>query len=673
MSYDWGSYRQGKHVRTVKILAGLLGGIVILVVAVLVGVWLFVNPNDYRGRIAAAVTQSTGRELVLKGDIKLSVFPWVALELGPASLGNPPGFGEEPFMAFNRAAIRVKLMRLLHQRLDIDRVEIDGLDVRLRKNAKGTGNWENFGQTKQLEPKADNSNAGAAFEGLAGIKITNAKVSYPGLDIQKFNLETGAFGGSAVTPISISFEASRGSPAETVTLNAKFDLSADAEHKQLKLAAVNLSGLLAEPGDGRPTHWEMSAPTMEADFTAQTAAVPAFTLSFAGAQVAGKLQATKLIDDLRLTGSASLAPLVLREFAPRLAITLPKTRDPKALTNLSGSTDFMYGAGGMRLDNLTAQLDDTHLKGNVALAGEPRAAKFNLTIDAIDVDRYMNPDPAPTTPAPKKVAETAEQAAAAKIMDADGTLTMGSVHFAPLDFTNVKLTLSSKDNVLHLYPAQASIDGGTYSGNITLDRRTSVPVLSMDEHLSGVDMGRLLAATSYKGKLSGRGNVNIKAAARGAELPAVMQSLNGHFDANLSDGAIEGVDLGYEIGLAQALVKHTAQPTRSNPPRTKFDACKLSAEITAGVAKTSDLTLSTPILKVTGQGTANLVNKAIDFQMMASVLKAPGASVADIPLKITGTYVDPTVRPDVEALVKGQVKQKLQDVLKKNGLGGIFK
>jgi hypothetical protein len=31
------------------------------------------------------------------------------------------------------------------------------------------------------------------------------------------------------------------------------------------------------------------------------------------------------------------------------------------------------------------------------------------------------------------------------------------------------------------------------------------------------------------------------------------------------------------------------------------------------------------------------------------------------------------VRPDMEALAKGQVKQKLQDVLKKNGLEGLFK
>jgi AsmA protein len=130
--------------------------------------------------------------------------------------------------------------------------------------------------------------------------------------------------------------------------------------------------------------------------------------------------------------------------------------------------------------------------------------------------------------------------------------------------------------------------------------------------------------------------------------------------------------LGYEIGLAQALIKHTPAPAKSSPARTKFDAFKMSAEIINGIAATKDLTISSPVLRVTGQGNANLVNKAIDFQMLASVLKAPGASVADIPLKITGTYADPTVRPDAEALAKGQIKQKLQDVLKKNGLEGLF-
>src|SRR5258708_27863093 len=131
------------HVRTVKILGAVAGAIIVLIAVGLMAVWWLVNPNDYKSRIAESVKESTGRELVLKGDIKLSVFPWIALELGPASLGNPPGFSEEPFLAFNHAAVRVKLFPLLAKRLEMDRVVVDGLDLRLRKNEQSTGNWEN--------------------------------------------------------------------------------------------------------------------------------------------------------------------------------------------------------------------------------------------------------------------------------------------------------------------------------------------------------------------------------------------------------------------------------------------------------------------------------------------------------------------------------------------------
>src|SRR5882757_7927905 len=104
--------------RTAKILGIVIGAALALIALALLAVRLFVDPNDYKPRIAAAVKNATGRELLLQGAIKLSVFPWIALELGPASLGNPPGFGAEPFLAFNRASVRVKLFPLLAKRLE---------------------------------------------------------------------------------------------------------------------------------------------------------------------------------------------------------------------------------------------------------------------------------------------------------------------------------------------------------------------------------------------------------------------------------------------------------------------------------------------------------------------------------------------------------------------------
>ena len=662
--------------RTVKIVAGLVGGIVALFIAGLLAVWLLVNPNDYKGRITAAVKQATGRELVLAGDIKLSVFPWVALGLGPASLGNPPGFETEPsFLAFQHAAVRVRLFPLLSRRLVIDRVVLDGMELRLVKNAQGVGNWQNFGKSTQPSAGAERG-SGGQWAALAGIAVTKGRVSYQGMVVENFNLETGAFGGSGVTPVSISFDATRGMAGESVTLNGRFDLSGELQKKRVKLEAVNFNGLLSQPGDGPPAHWELHAPSVDVDLTAQTAAVPAFDAGYSSAHVSGTLEATKIIDDLSVTGSVSLAPVVLREFAPRLGVAIPKTRDAKVFQQFSAGSDFSYGASGVQFAKMQITLDDTHLKGSVAIGGEPRAVKFALTVDEMDVSRYLPPDSGSAqTPAVKTGAAGAApggEAAASKLPAAQGTLTVASLHLAPLEFSNVRLTLASKEGVAHLFPAQAQIDGGSYSGDITVDAHGAVPALSMDEHLSGVDMAQLLVGTAYKGHVSGRGNVNVKATARGAALDAVMQTLNGHFEANLANGALEGVDLGYVIGQAQALMHHGAAPAESKPPRTKFDALKMSAEIINGVAKTTDMVVSSPVLKVTGQGSANLLTKGIDFRMLASVLKAPGTSVAEIPVKVGGTYTDPTIRPDVEALAKGQIKDTLMELLKKNGLEGLF-
>jgi AsmA protein len=663
--------------RTGKILAGLVGGIVVLIVAALLAVWLSVNPNDYKAKIANAVKESTGRELVLTGDLKLSVFPWVALELGPASLGNPPGFDAEPFVSFTHASVRVKLWPLLAKRLDIDRIQLDGLDLRLRRNADGVGNWENFGRTERpAETAGGEDTAQRQMPQLTGLSITHGRISYPGFLLENFNLEAGAFGERMVTPMSMTFDANRGVAGESVSLNAKFALSAEPQGRQLRLEAVNLSGLLSQPGDGRPAHWEMSAPSIAVDFAAQTLGVPAFTLSYSSAHLSGKLQATKIVDDLGVTGTVTLAPLVLREFAPRLGITLPKTHDPRAFEQLSASSDFSYGASGVQLDQMQAQLDDTHLKGSAALAGEPRALKFALTVDQIDVNRYLSEEGAAADTAAKPAAgadaASAKPAEAAKPLQKDGTLSIGSVHFSSMDFTNVQVTLASKDGVSRLFPSVAQIDGGRYSGDIMLDQRAAIPMLSIDEHLSGIDMTRLLANTTYKGRLSGHGNVDIKATARGAALDPVLRTMNGHFDANLTGGAIEGVDVGYQLSQAQALLSRESAPQRRDTGHTAFDAFKMSAQITNGVAKTSDLNISSQALRVTGQGSANLASKAIDFQLLASILKSSTTTLADIPLKITGTYTNPTVRPDLDALAKGQLKQKLQDVLKKNGLEGLF-
>lgn len=256
-------------------------------------------------------------------------------------------------------------------------------------------------------------------------------------------------------------------------------------------------------------------------------------------------------------------------------------------------------------------------------------------------------------------------------MDANGTLTIKSAKFAQLDLSNVSVTVVAKDKVVRLAPIEAQLDGGRSSGDITLDSRGATPILTVDEQLTGIDMARLLANTAGKGRLSGRATLNLKVTGRGAGVDAMLKTLSGHLDANLADGALEGIDVGYELSVAQALIDKSNVPVRGSTGHTPFQAFKLSSQIANGVAETRDLTIASQALKVAGQGSANLATKGIDFKLLATVVTAPARNT-DVPLTITGTYVNPTVRPDIEGLAKAQLKQKLQDVLKKNGLQGLF-
>src|SRR5262245_3909957 len=99
--------------RKLKIAAYVVGSLVALVVIAMIAVVVFVDPNDYRDDIARLVEDKTGRKLTIDGELHLSVFPWLALTTGAASLGESPGFGTEPFVAIKEARVGVRLLPLL--------------------------------------------------------------------------------------------------------------------------------------------------------------------------------------------------------------------------------------------------------------------------------------------------------------------------------------------------------------------------------------------------------------------------------------------------------------------------------------------------------------------------------------------------------------------------------
>jgi AsmA protein len=201
--------------------------------------------------------------------------------------------------------------------------------------------------------------------------------------------------------------------------------------------------------------------------------------------------------------------------------------------------------------------------------------------------------------------------------------------------------------------------------------------------MSGIDVGQLLSDLVKSRRLSGRGNLTSNLTARGADTDTIEKSLNGHIDTNLANGAVEGVDLWFEINRAMSLIQKQTLPSGSSSGRTRFDTFKASADLNNGVATTKDLNIVSQNLHVTGQGTSNLVTEAIDYQLHATLYKdssgADAKTLAEIPVTITGTMSNPKVSPDLGGIAKARVQQELdkhKDQLKQqvqDKLQGLFK
>src|SRR5262249_887789 len=305
--------------RILKLVAIALGGLVALLVIVLLAVRAFVNPNDYKDRIARTVKNSTGRELALPGDIRLSVFPWIALELGPASLGNPPGFGEEPFAAVRHAALRVRLLPLLRKQLEIGRVEVDGLDLRLRKNASGRGNWQAPPESSPT-PQSSGGTGSAALRDLAGLVITDSRVSYQDMVAEYINLNVGRVAGGVEVPIKVKLDLIPSAGAQPIEIGGQFALTLEPDKSRYRLAPMALEGTLS-PGTGaRRVSWKFSAPQVELDLDAQTLSVASVAAQLGAAHASGTLKGSSIVDAPSLAGSFKLDPLSPRELMSQLGI-----------------------------------------------------------------------------------------------------------------------------------------------------------------------------------------------------------------------------------------------------------------------------------------------------------------------------------------------------------------
>ncbi len=242
--------------RVVKIVAWLLGLAVTAVVVAAIAVALFIDPNDYKDEVARAVRDATGRELEIRGDIELSLFPWLGLETGAVTLANPPGFGDEPMLSIDHAAVRLRLLPLLGREIEADTVVITGLRLRLITDAEGRSNWADLtgagGEPDGGGSAAGSSAAVAGALAIQGIDISDGLIVWDDrasgvrYEVADLDINTGAIRPDSPIPIAVELRFT-GSDVPELTLAARTEAFVElaARSGRLENLTAQLGGAVA--------------------------------------------------------------------------------------------------------------------------------------------------------------------------------------------------------------------------------------------------------------------------------------------------------------------------------------------------------------------------------------------------------------------------------------------
>lgn len=678
-----------------KITGITLAAIVLLLAAGLSAAALLFDPNDYRDQIASAVSEQTGRDFRIEGELSLSLFPWLAIDAGAMELSNAEGFTDDgPFARFEHAAVGIELLPLLLRReVVLDEVTLEGLTLNLAVDAQGNNNWSDLAQASASAeaPQAPEAPPEGSEQmpiqslAISGINIQDAALTYRDAvagtthRIEAIHLGTGRVELGQPTAFDLSARYVSDAPA----LNATFELSS-VIHADVETMAVEMRELalnLAAEGASIPQGEQKASLTGTLSYNGE-----AGTLQFAD----GRLQAAGVMADLNLSGkglaggqpsfSGTLKTETFspRSVAERLAIALPDSSDDKVLQSASADMRFEASTSSARIPQITVKLDDTTAQGNAGVTdfGSQRIV-FDLALDALNVDRYL-PEQAQVK---ETTGEDAPEGSSGSINDmvipvemleglnAKGTLTIGELVAQGMTMRNVKLAIDAPVGQAKVQNLTADMYGGT----VNLESRITpgaTPRYDTRLKVASVAGGDMVSDFIGRDLLQGLANMELDLRSSGRTVGDIRRALDGAINIRLSDGAVKGFDIARTLRTAYAQFKGQTVDAAQGPVQTDFASLMASATIEDGVLRLQSLDGRNPLFRLLGDGTINLVSEELNVLARPSIVKTlegqGGAELAElagieIPIRVSGGWSNPRVRLDLKQALQQQATEEVRE------------
>lgn len=611
--------RLGKAFKIIFIVVPLL--LIALIVGA-IAVLMSTDFNKYKPLIAEKTKEATGRDLVIAGDLEVGISLTPSVSVADVTLSNASWSKHPEMVKVGRFEAQMSLIPLAFGIIDVQRVVLDGAEIRLEVDAKGRANYDfkpaAAGEAKVAEAPVEKGEGGpTAIPVVHEVVIRDSRLYYSdagsGASHEAVIDELTVTGDGPDKPIAIDFQGGYNKAAIQMsgTLGAPKEALAPTRPYPVTItvaaggAEISLKGTIAEPTAGKGLN---------------------LALSVKGGEL-GDLSALAGTEVPKM-GAYSMSTNVTGD--PAKALNLVGFEGELAGSDVAGDVTLTLSGKRPLIDaKLKSKLIDVSALGAAAGGGAPADAAEKAP--AKPGDRVFPDDPLPV--------EGLRAVDANLTFDADLIIAAG----AKLQGSHVGLSL--KGGNLTVAPIKGTVAEGAIDGSIKLDGRKDAAGLAAKLLLTKVNLDTLLTDMQVTEDIEGKGNINVDVAGRGTSVAKIMAGLNGRASVLMGEGRMKTTFMQNMLGGAGNLLNQVLDKGKAG--YTVVHCAVLDFPISKGIATAKAFYIDSETRGIIGTGTVNLRNETLD--LVVDPRNKKKIDKASLPVHITGTFLAPDYEIDTKA------------------------
>jgi AsmA protein len=578
----------------------------------------FLNRDALRQAVEAQIRAVTGLDLVVKGNIDISVFP--ASYVSFHDVGLKGGGTADPALAVDVLTANLRLLPLLLQRFQIADVMMLRPHIHVVREADGASNWTPFIQTiaSAMKPGADNQVSFSEIRIQDGVLAYEDAANHVTEALDDIDLSL------AWPSISRSFAATgqfdwRGERVDGSISASDFVAALSGDRSGLKARLASAPLKLAFDG----TVADRTSMMMEGTLT---------------------IDSTSLRNALRWIGQAPPGSGGFGRFAL------------KARANVVGAS--------VALTNVNVELDGNVAEGVMTYSSNGRQTlQATLAAGALDFTPYVSTFRLLASGAHDWNRQLFDLNSLSTT-DLDMRLSAARVTVGSTRLGRTALGANLRGGALALSVGEAQMYGGIARGSFGVARADAIADVKAQFQFTDVDLQACAGELFGVNKLSGHGNLNVSLEASGSSPFGLAQSLDGTANLTGHDGAISGFNVEQLLKRLERRPLSGAGNFRSGS--TPYDKLTVALKFSDGIATVEDIRMDGPATRLTLTGTASVPAREYDLKGVASLVSDPnGAPGFELPFVVQGPWDDPLIFPDPESLIRrSPASQPLLDAVK---------